>query len=87
MKITELFIYKPLFMFELLVAMHLFSFHLPKKKYCIIRYIISILSCLILSILFPLFDNVSYSWWFSSLMFIVLYLIAFISLFFVYDVA
>ena len=32
MKITELFIYKPLFMFELLVAMHLFSFHLPKKN-------------------------------------------------------
>lgn len=86
MKFTELFIYKPLFMFELLIAMHLFSFHLPKKKNYIIRYIISILSCLILSILFPLFDNVSYSWWFSSLMFIVLYLIAFISLFFVYDV-
>ena len=86
MKFTELFIYKPLFMFELLIAMHLFSFHLPKKKNYIIRYIISILSCLVLSILFPLFDNVSYSWWFSSLMFIVLYLIAFISLFFVYDV-
>ncbi len=87
MKITELFLYKPIFMFELLIAMHLFSFRLPKKKHYALRLVLTTLCCLALSLVFPLFERFSYSWWFSSFMFLLFYLAAFLSLFFVYDVS
>lgn len=87
MIITELFAYKIIFVFEILFSMHLLSFYLPKKKYPVCRYILTILSCLLIAIIFPLFKNVSYSWWYSSIMFLFLFTCCAISLYFVYNIS
>ena len=87
MIITELFAYKIIFVIEILFSMHLLSFYLPKKKYPVCRYILTILSCLLIAIIFPLFKNVSYSWWYSSIMFLILFTCCAISLYFVYNIS
>ena len=87
MIITELFAYKIIFVIEILFSLHLLSFYLPKKKYPICRYILTILSCLLIAIIFPLFKNVSYSWWYSSIMFLILFTCCAISLYFVYNIS
>ena len=79
-------IYKIIFIIEILTAMHLFSFKLKKKKLCVLRYIITIFISLLAGILYPIFDSVSYTWWYVSVMFLVLFLICMFGLFFVYDV-
>ena len=87
MIITELFAYKIIFVFEILCAMHLLSFYLPKKKYPVCRYILTILTCILIAIVFPLFKDVSYSWWYSSIMFLILFTCCAISLYFVYNIS
>ncbi len=87
MIITELFAYKIIFVIEILFSLHLLSFYLPKKKYPVCRYILTILSCLLIAIIFPLFKNVSYSWWYSSIMFLILFTCCAISLYFVYNIS
>lgn len=87
MIITELFAYKIIFVIEILFSMHLLSFYLPKKKYPVCRYILTILSCLLIAIIFPLLKNVSYSWWYSSIMFFILFTCCAISLYFVYNIS
>ena len=87
MIITELFAYKIIFVIEILFSMHLLSFYLPKKKYPVCRYILTILSCILIAIIFPLFKNVSYSWWYSSIMFLILFTCCAISLYFVYNIS
>ena len=87
MIITELFAYKIIFVIEILFSMHLLSFYLPKKKYPVCRYILTILSCLLIAIIFPLFKNVAYSWWYSSIMFFILFTCCAISLYFVYNIS
>ena len=87
MIITELFAYKIIFVIEILFSMHLLSFYLPKKKYPVCRYILTILSCLLIAIIFPLFKNASYSWWYSSIMFLILFTCCAISLYFVYNIS
>ena len=87
MIITELFAYKIIFVFEILFSMHLLSFYLPKKKYPVCRYILTILPCFFIAIIYPLFKNVSYSWWYSSIMFFILFTCCAISLYFVYNIS
>ena len=87
MNITELFAYKIIFVFEILFSMHLLSFYLPKKKYPVCRYILTILSCFLIAIIFPLFKDISYSWWYSSIMFFILFTCCAISLYFVYNIS
>ena len=87
MIITELFAYKIIFVFEILCAMHLLSFYLPKKKYPVCRYILTILTCILIAIVFPLFKDVSYSWWYSSITFLILFTCCAISLYFVYNIS
>lgn len=79
-------IYKIIFIIEILTAMHLFSFKLKKKKMCALRYIITIFISLLAGVLYPVFDSVSYTWWYVSIMFLVLFLVCMFGLFFVYDV-
>ena len=67
--------------------MHLLSFYLPKKKYPVCRYILTILICILIAIIFPLFKDVSYSWWYSSIMFLILFTCCAISLYFVYNIS
>ena len=84
-KITQLFLLKPFFVIEILIALFLFSFKLKKRSYPTLRYISAIIICLGLSIVYPIFDDVSYSWWYSSLMFLILFLVCVAAMFFIYD--
>ena len=41
--VTELFVYKIVFVIEIFIAMHLFSYNQKKRKYFILRFILSII--------------------------------------------
>ena len=84
-KITQLFIYKIIFVLEILIAMNLFSLKLNKKNHFVLRMVISVFVTILISVLFPLFDEFSYTWWYSSIMFLLLFIICVISMFFIYD--
>lgn len=77
MILTNLWFYKTVFTIEILVAMFLFSSKMKKRSYPIVRYSAVSVVCLLLGILFPLFEDFSYSWWYSSLMFFILFLFCF----------
>ena len=84
--LTELGLYKIIFTLQILIAMVLFSFKRMKlKKHGVIRLLISCIVCLSLSFVFPLFKDISYSWWYSSLMFFILFCFCFVSMVFIYD--
>lgn len=82
-EITELFLYKFVFIIEMLTAMHLFSFRRKKRKYFVLRLIIGTLACLGLGYLYPI---AMYTPLYSSCMFFVLFLICALSLWFIYDI-
>ena len=84
-KITHLFIYKILFVIEILMAMNLFSLKLKKKDHASLRCGFSIFFVLLIAVLFPLFDRISYTWWYSSLMFLLLFLACMGSMFAIYE--
>lgn len=84
--LTGLTIYKIIFVIEILAAMHLFSFKLKKKKNHVLRYIITIVISLFAGFVYPVFDVISYTWWYVSIMFLLLFLVCMFGLFFVYDV-
>ena len=84
--LTELGLYKIIFTLQILIAMVLFSFKRMKlRKHGLIRILISIIVCLSLAFVFPLFKDISYSWWYSSLMFFILFFFCFVSMIFIYD--
>ena len=84
--LTELGLYKIIFTLQILIAMVLFSFKRMKlKKHGVIRILISSIICLFLAFLFQLFKDISYSLWYSSLMFFILYCFCFVSMVFIYD--
>ena len=84
--LTELGLYKIIFTLQILIAMVLFSFKRMKlRKHGVIRILISSIICLVLAFLFPLFKDISYSWWYSSLMFFILFCFCFVSMVFIYD--
>lgn len=80
--LTELFLYKFVFIVELLVSMHLFSFRTKKKNKYILRLVLGVMVCLALGYAYPV---ASFSAWYSSLMFFVLFFICAASLWFIYD--
>lgn len=80
---TELFLYKFVFIAELLAAMHLYSFRMKKKNRYPLRLVLSALVCLGLGYAWPI---ASYSAWYASLMFLVLFFLCSVSLFFIYDI-
>ena len=86
-ELTELYAYKILFVIEILIAMHLFSFRLKKRNHTLIRYIISFIVPLFIAIIYPVSAewDFCYTWWYSSLMFSILFGVCFLSLFIVYD--
>ena len=83
--LSELFFYKIIFVIEILIAMHLFSFKQIKKNHYVIKLIISILVCIGLAIAFPIPQNL-YNTFYTSFMFLVLFIICTISLGFVYEI-
>lgn len=82
--INELFFYKAIFVLEILVAMHLFSYKLKRKNHFVIRLIFTGLICLGLGFAFPV---LSYSSMYSSFMFLALFLFCTVGLAFCYDVS
>lgn len=82
---SELFFTKIAFGIELLIAMYLFGHELSRKNHFALRISLSFLGCMILVILFPIFDGISFTWWYSSIMYIVLFLFCTGSLFFIYN--
>lgn len=73
--------YKVLFMFEIIVAELLFSYHLPKRKYFWARLISSSLFCLFIAYIFPIPDKFGYTWWYISIMFFLLFTCSFLAIF------
>lgn len=83
---SELFFTKIAFGVELLIMMHLLGIEMQKKRHFFLRVSLSSLLALILVAFYPIFDSVSYTWWYSSIMYFVCFLFCAASLFFVYDV-
>lgn len=81
-ELTELFLYKFIFITELLVAMHLYSFRRKKRNHFPLRAILSGAACFVLGYLYPV---ASFSAGYSSIMFFALFVICAASLYFVYD--
>jgi hypothetical protein len=64
-------------MTELLTAEVLFTARLKRRKNFVIRAIICILACYSVAFFFPLPDDIAYTWWYSSCMFLVFFLVTF----------
>lgn len=87
MEITSLYIYKIIFTCEILIAFFLFTSQMPKRKYCVARYIAVSTVAILASTFYPLLQDVSYTWWYSSLMFLLLFILCFIGTFFIIKIS
>lgn len=79
--LTELFLYKFVFIAELLLSMHLFSFRARKRKKYALRLILGVAVCMAVGYAYPI---MSFSAWYSSIMFFVLFFVCAASLWFIY---
>lgn len=84
---TSLFLYKILFMAELLVTEALFTLKIDKRKHFALRVLASIAVCASVAVFYPIFPDFSYSWWYTSIMFTVMFMVTFAAIFFVYDLS
>ena len=85
--LTNLFLNKLLFMVEMLIGTYCFSHKLVKRSYPIARYSICIILNLLIAIFFPVNKDVSYSWWYISLMYFLFATIVACSLFFIHKIS
>ncbi len=83
-QLTQLFLYRPLFMAELLIAELLFCSQLPKRKNFILRLILGMVACFGVSLLFPVPDF-AYTAAYSSFMFLTLFAVTVVAFKFVFD--
>lgn len=67
----QLFYYKLVFLTELLIAEFLFSFRLNRRKHFAFRCLVGLAFCYLTTFFFPL---LSYSGWYSSMMFCIIFL-------------
>lgn len=79
--ITQLFFYKPIFVIEILIAFHMIAYPLDKKSYYPLRLVLAILFSIGIAFATPI---VSYSSWYISIMFFMLFGITTLLNFFVY---
>ena len=70
---SMLSLYKLLFMTELLLAEGLVSFRLKRRKLFVLRLIATLAVCYVVAVFFPMPERIAYSWWYTSLMFILLF--------------
>lgn len=84
---TGLFWYKILFMTELLIAESLFFFRLEKRSRFVIRVICCYALCYLAAVFFPLNTEISYTAWYVSLMFFVLFFVSLLCFFFVFKIS
>lgn len=83
---TSLSWYKLLFMTELLIAEGLFTFRMKKRTFFWLRLFAVLAVCYAVAAFYPLAPKVSYSWWYSSLMFLVLFAVTFGGLLFLFRI-
>ena len=74
---SGLFYYKLIFITELLLIEGIFCLHLNRRKYFALNVILSLSICYVTAYFYPLF---SYSGWYSSLMFLCFFFLAFLSI-------
>lgn len=71
-ELTQLALYKPIFMTELLLAQGVFIFKMPKRKKFVLRLILGYIVCYIIALLFPVaYYNAVYSTFMFFVFFIV----------------
>lgn len=76
---SRILFYRPIFIIMLIISISMFGVKLKKKNPFILRYIISILLCLELSFIFPLFsDNAFY----ISSMFFIFWIVVYLMMIF-----
>lgn len=78
----QLFYYKLLFLTELLIAEFLFSFRLEKRSKFVLRCLLSIVICYVATFFYPL---ASYTGWYSSLMFCLIFLMTYLAIMFCFN--
>lgn len=83
---TGLALYKLLFVFELLVIEAVYTFRLKKRRLFALRASAAVIVCFLAAWLYPIFAQ-TYTGWYTSLMFLVLFFITFVSLLFVYQIS
>ena len=84
---SSLFFYKFVFITELLVAEMLVSFRKPKRRLFALRLGCAVLLVYAVVFFFPLPEHIAYSGWYSCLMFLCFYALAFLLLKFVYTIS
>ncbi len=84
---TGLAIYKLLFMTELLVAEALFSIKMPRRSHFWARAIAAVVICYGVAFFYPIIDEVAYTGWYVSLMFIALFATSLLGILFVYRIS
>lgn len=84
---TALFWYKILFITQLLIAEILFFLKFERKKHFAVRAVCAVLICYVVAVLFPLNDEIAYSGWYTSLMFVALFFVSMLASIFVWEVS
>ena len=84
---SALFWYKLLFMTEIIIAEILFTAKKKKRSHFVLRVALSIAVCYIVAVVFPEPKDVTYTWQYSSLMFLSLFAVTLLSLVFVYELS
>lgn len=79
---TQLFLYKPIFMTELLLAEALFAVKLKKRRGAWWRILLSVIFSYGVSFALPI---VSYNWLWCSILFIVMYSVTCLAMWFCFD--
>lgn len=69
---TGLSLYKLLFVAELLIAEGICTFRMQRRKYFVIRLLVSLAVCFLVAFFFPVVE-ISYTGWYTSLMFLILF--------------
>lgn len=85
MTFSNLFIYKFIFITELIVAESMFVATVKRRKNFKLRTVCCVLACYLFAFVYPIIDGVSYTWWASSIMFLALFCATLGSLFVCFD--
>lgn len=83
---TGLSAYKLLFVAELLVAEGAYTFRMEKRRYFLLRLTAALAFCFLSAYFYPVTPS-SYSGWYASLMFILLFAATFCAILFVYKIS
>lgn len=83
---TALALYKIIFMTELIIAEGILTFRMAKRERFWLRVSAAVLFCYFAAFAFPVIEGISYSSWYTSLMFLLFFVITLFALLFVYKI-